>query len=417
MPTNLDDLSLDQIRTNLEQAGHTFDPSRLSSFSENQLMDNFKSTLNEQLNVADLGNQTRPQLNRSAGQRRRNAQKNVDAAGLNVSNFLSKARQGTVTEQDLAKQEVDITSQLLDFIKGKESKSKKERELSQEFGVEGDIERINQLEGELSAEQRALENAKRRLFEEGGLTKEQLQNQTSELERVSYQKQADIAILANVANNDLQTAFDLIDYRLDLEFGDQEEQFENFQLQVQAVEGLSSSIKQRLQDEAAEQEQQLKEQRAFKQDIYQLAVEAQGAGQTSTAQQLFNMAQGEVDEGVYDSALNAALSAGVFLPKAKSGGGTSGSLIGLIDKETFRAQEEARRAEEGRGITLAPSTVDSLYEDYIRQAKFAQDLDFTDTERKKILQAGLADADLQAQLDHLYGDGEDATPPNRFAEE
>lgn len=70
---------------------------------------------------------------------------------------------------------------------------------------------------ELDAEKRAIDLKKREILSNASYTKEQAQNAINQLERTSYQKQADIAILGNAAKGRYDTAMDIAKRKVESE--------------------------------------------------------------------------------------------------------------------------------------------------------------------------------------------------------
>ena len=227
------------------------------------------------------------------------AGQNITAGAFDFGNYVNTLGSGEATQDDITSGSASMVQGLLDRISGKASKAEMESDIRKDVEGEGGFNitdltmQAEDFQGQLDAEQRALDVSKRRLYEEGGLTKAQLAASERELTRTSLQKQADIAILGNAASNKLFKAQSLINDRLNLEYGEQKEQIDDYISIVGAVTGLSNDVKTQLKEEAQAEKDELEKQEANKRELLEMAASV-AANNPNLANEFIAMARGEV---------------------------------------------------------------------------------------------------------------------------
>lgn len=307
--------------------------SNIAPTSGVQLMkdfNNFQSTNKEPVSPNDLGGGV-PELGTQTTSKTDRAAKNITASGLDLQAQADLLASGQATEDDLLALEGQNTKRFLDIIQGLGGKGDREAELRKEEGISGLKMEAQEYINQLDAEKRALDIAKRELYSNGGLTKNQLDVRSRELTRMSLQKQADIAILGNAAMSRLDVARDNVQERLDLEFGAREEELELFTQQFNAISGLSKTVRDRLAQETADEKAALKENRANKQALLELAIEAANNGNQAFANRLMQMANEETVS--FEDVQNAqaqAISAGVYTQTSGTGG-----TLDILDSQRY----------------------------------------------------------------------------------
>lgn len=267
----------------------------------------------------------------------------------------------TVTQEDVLGAKAGVFSQALDLIKGTEGKAVARQEAFEDEDITGKTEAITNFQNKLEAEERSLDITTRRLQENPeGLGATALSGRIQDVERQSLQKQADIAILGNAAARNLETSLGLIDQRLELEFGPKEEALASFRKQIEFASPFLGEISGYLEDQAAQQEQDLAEQRGFTQDLLNLAVDAQKAGNTALANQFTAMArQDDISFDDIVGAQQAAVGSGVYTGDAPTPGGYTDQEVRKLRAAGIDAADTATADEFLYGSKTRPAKDDA----------------------------------------------------------
>lgn len=264
------------------------------------------------INPQNISGATQPELPTINNSTENRARQNIMASSMSTEDFIRRAEQGEqITREDLTALEARQTRGILDFLKRGEEREERGRELLEESGISQLREQQAQFANELAAERRALDVSIRNLQREGGRTKAQAATEARELERISLQKQADLAILANASANNLQVARENIQDRLNIEFGDLDAQLDNYKIQVQAVQGLSDTIKRDLIEQAEQEADAQKEQRALKEQLLDTAARIAQTN-PALAREMVNMTMGEVTFESVQNITGQAITSGAF---------------------------------------------------------------------------------------------------------
>ena len=227
------------------------------------------------------------------------ARQNVTAGAFDFSNYVSKLGQDTVNQQDINKGNSSMVQGLLDKIGGKQSKGDMKSDIRSDvesetgYNVADLTMQAEEYQGQLDAEQRAFDVERRRLLDNPeGLGQSALQGRVAQAERYSLQKQADIAILGNFAANKLDKAQTLINDRLDLEYGDQKQEIDDYVTMISAVSGLSNDVKAQLKESAQEEKDILQENKEMKRYAFGIAKSVAGTN-PALANRIVSGIQGE----------------------------------------------------------------------------------------------------------------------------
>jgi hypothetical protein len=301
---DIKNLTSEQALKNLRAAGYT------------KQADAFEKNLKGITTVsADKIGNTTPNVPTPQPQKNTDLSLGVLSSGASMGNFQD------ITQEDILSQKAGLYTKVMDLLNQTKGESKRKGELLEDEGAFDLKKQITGYQNQLAAEERAFEVERRRLMEnpEGVFGAGVLQGQISNLESKSLQRRADIAILGNAAANNLQTALDIVDMKIDNEFGPAKEELNIFKQQLEFASPFLGEISSYLKDQADEKEKKIKEQQAWKKEIANLAIEAQKAGNTSMAQSLMSMTNGEVTEDSYMNAVTRAVQSGVYSPKAKEG--------------------------------------------------------------------------------------------------
>lgn len=257
----------------------------------------------------------------------------LSKAILAGGNELSNMDFSSLTKQDVLGAQAGIMSRAFDLIKGTEGKADARRDEFRAEDIEGKQEAVTKYQNDLQAEQRALETTLRDLQKNpGGISSAGFNAKVQDIKNESLQRQADIAILGNAAANNLQTSLNLIDQRIELEFGPKEEALNTFRQQLEFASPFLGSLSSYLTEQADEEEKKLKEQRSYTNDLLSLAVEAQKAGNTALANKFTAMAsQSDISFEDITQAQADAVANGVYTPR------TSGSVstVGILDAQRY----------------------------------------------------------------------------------
>ena len=266
-----------------------------------------------------------------------NASQNITAGAFDFSNYVSKLGQDTVNQQDINKGNSSMVQGLLDKIGGKQSKGDMKSDIRSDvesetgYNVADLTMQAEEYQGQLDAEQRAFEVEKRRLLDNpSGLVGNALQDRINIAERHSLQKQADIAILGNFAANKLDKAQTLINDRLDLEYGDQKQEIDDYMTMVSAVSGLSNDVKTQLKESAKEEKDAIQQKEDNKRELFGLAQDAAAAGNLSLAKQFMSLSNQDITEDTIQSVRQQSIAAGVSSPS-----GTAQTLS-ILDVERYQ---------------------------------------------------------------------------------
>lgn len=286
------------------------------------------------INPQNISGATQPELPTINNFTENRARQNIRASSMATEDFLRRAEQGEqITRQDLTALEARQTRGILDFLKRGEEREERGRELLEESGISQLREQQAQFANELAAEQRAFEIERRLLLENPeGIGTTALQGRIAQAERFSLQKQADLAILANASANNLQVARENIQDRLDIEFGDLDAQLDNYKIQVQAVQGLSDTIKRDLIEQAEQEADAQKEQRALKEQLLDTAARIAQTN-PALAREMVNMTMGEVTFESVQNIQGKAITSGA-LAKPVAGG----KSLDILDVQRYKEQ-------------------------------------------------------------------------------
>ena len=265
------------------------------------------------------------------------ARQNVTAGAFDFSNYVFKLGQDTVNQQDINKGNSSMVQGLLDKIGGKQSKGDMKSDIRSDvesetgYNVADLTMQAEEYQGQLDAEQRAFDVERRRLLDNPeGLGQSALQGRVAQAERYSLQKQADIAILGNFAANKLDKAQTLINDRLDLEYGDQKQEIDDYMTMVSAVSGLSNDVKTQLKESAKEEKDAIQQKEDNKRELFGLAQDAAAAGNLSLAKQFMSLSNQDITEDTIQSVRQQSIAAGVSSPS-----GTAQTLS-ILDVERYQ---------------------------------------------------------------------------------
>ena len=273
----------------------------------------------------------------------------------------------------------------------------REGELIQEANIaniEAERNRINQ---QLLQEQRSLEKARRTLLEENpdALIGVGAETDFGRIERRSLQKQADLAIIKAGLQGDLETAQNLIEQSLELEFGSQMAELEAIKEQLPFVQQLARSEREEINAAIEAQEAALQEQKDVRRDILDLSRTAAKNGYAGVAQQI---AAAET----FEEANALFISAGAA-QKASADGGVLAPPTPITADE-LQEQMQISFFDPERAVANANQTLENRAREQLFGSGQAK---FTNSELKKLSTGGLLSSPLEEQLNFLYSDSGD----------
>jgi hypothetical protein len=329
---DIKNLTSEQAISNLRAAGYT---KQADAFEKNL---KGVTTIN-----ADKLGQTKTNVPTTAPQNNTDLSLGVLTSGASMGNIAN------FTQENILSEKAGLYTKVMDLLGQTRGESKRRGELLEDEGAFDLKKQITGYQNQLAAEERAFELERRRLMEnpEGVFGPNALNSQISNLESKSLQRRADIAILGNAASNNLQTALDIVDMKIENEFGPAKEELNIFKQQLEFASPFLGEISSYLKDQADEKEKKIKEQQAWKKEILNLAVDAQQNGNTALANRLVSMSNGEVDENTYQTAVASAISGGVYSPKAS----TTVSQF-TQDIEDFASQVYAKEIDEDLAVRV-----------------------------------------------------------------
>lgn len=198
--------------------------------------------------------------------------------------------------------------------------------LEQESGLDKKAQRVTDFTNQLEAEQHALQRQQEAIFGNGGVTREQAQQQFSEVQRQSLSKQADLALLQSAANRDLETAQSIIDrkIKLKLEPLKMKLDFDKF-FYSENKEVFNKQEQRAFELRIKQQDNALKMAESEEGKIHQMWMEAVKAGAPASVQKAI-LASGD--------SKNAMKLAGPYLgPKAAAAGAPTIKTINGVDMQ------------------------------------------------------------------------------------
>lgn len=200
-------------------------------------------------------------------------------------------------------------------------------------------------DNQLKQEQRALDIETRRLQEnpEGKLSGN-LNAQIADVQRKSLQKQADIAILKSAAQGDITTAQNIIDQKVELEFGEVQDQVDLAKEYLNLIQpSLSAEEKKKAQKQAMfldERQRLLDDEKTQKKEAMDIGLEVAKNGNASLANQIFQLA----NSGQVDKAISLGMSGGGLYTAPKGSGTMSDRQEAYYDDLSYYVEQGADQA-------------------------------------------------------------------------
>jgi hypothetical protein len=147
----------------------------------------------------------------------------------------------------------EILASVQKDISGVAGKSARQAELMKSEGVNANKELLNTYTKQLEQEQRNLKKTTDAINngELGFMTAGYANKKLQDIQRQSLSRQADIAILANAAQGNISTAMDLVDQKLQIEYGERENRIALQKQYLDMVSPLLSAENKRIADQRA----------------------------------------------------------------------------------------------------------------------------------------------------------------------
>lgn len=224
----------------------------------------------------------------------------------------------------------DLLTKVLKGFEKLTGKSAFVKSETESAGLADKQKEITRLDNELKAEQNRLINAKAELEKnpEGKLTRN-INAQIQQVEKDSYRKQADIAILKSAAQADYTTAQSIIDQKVQLEFGEVEDQINLAQQYLNLIQPTLNREEKKKADAQAlfleERSRLLNEDKAKATQAYNVVMQVSEKN-PALAQQLL----GQINSGNYDAVISQGISSGAFVSTAGTG-----ATINVLDAQRY----------------------------------------------------------------------------------
>jgi len=216
----------------------------------------------------------------------------------------------------------------------REGAAERRGELIEESGLADIQAQRNQINQQLLQEQRALEKAQRSLLEENpdALIGAGAQTDFGRIERRSLQKQADLAIIKAGLQGNEETANNLINQRLELEFGAEIARLDAVKEQLPFLTDLADSERAQISAEIEAQKDAIESAEAEKAEILELSRQAAKNGFSTIAQQI-------AAAGSFDEANALFISTGAARKASTGGGGEdTAPVVGILDANRYNDQ-------------------------------------------------------------------------------
>lgn len=281
----------------------------------------------------------------------------------------------------------DLLASMQKDISGVAGKSARQAELMKSEGVNANKELLNQYTKQLEQEQRNLKKTTDAINngELGFMTSGYANKKLQDIQRQSLSRQADIAILANAAQGNISTAMDLVDQKLQIEYGEKEDRIALQKQYLELVTPLLEGERKRIADQRAIEvglyQDQLASERETARMKYQAELQRQNAAyesslrvaENASASPSFNFGD---DSSKYGQALSFALTGSSMPLKAqaqqqalmeqyvKSGDFDSAREL-IIRNATESLTSTEKQAARGRAATVAAlSDIKGLLDEY-----------------------------------------------------